>query len=645
MDEGGVLAEILTELRALRAEQRGGDPDARWMRLVLDHAPDAITVLDPHGVVLYANHLASRGDPQQVIQRDSAELIPDESRARWRAVLRGVAESGRADSCEIESISGYVWYTRLVPITHDGSVTSILCIGTDRTDQRRAERELRRTEEDLRMALEASKVGLWRWNVERDEFVWDAASRALFEPERVGPLRIADYLRHVHPEDRPRVAAALERARTTARWEHMEHRSTPSEDGETRWVLARGRAVTNERGEVTDILGASVDITRVKNLEQQLRQSQKLEAIGQLAGGIAHDFNNLILTIDLNADIAARDTTERDRSLENIRLAAERAAALTKQLLAFGRRQAYTMSAIDVQATIEDTLRLLRRVLPETIQIDFIPAQSLPRAQADRSGLEQILTNLCLNARDAMPNGGRLTIEVENVLVNGTYQESHPWAQPGRYVLLVVSDTGCGMAPEVRDRIFEPFFTTKEPGMGTGLGLSTVYGIVKQHDGMIHVYTELGRGTTFKVYLPVAERSAAEVRPKITSEPPGGTETILVVEDEPMLREIVSRVLERAGYTIITAADGEEAFTEFCAHRGEIALVLLDSVMPRKSGVEALKEIRSVDPDVPVILSSGYTDAWAAIEPSLEGVPLLEKPYDPDELVRVVRLAIDRRAG
>ena len=638
-----MLAEILRELQELRAERRAGDPDARWMRLVLDNALDAITIVDPDGTIRYANHMAGRGDPTKLVGHNTLDLVPAAARTRWRDLLRSVVDTGETKTCELESVSGYAWYARLVPIKEAGRVTSILNISTDLTPLREAERELHRTEQDLGMALEAARVGLWRWNIARDELVWDQASRELFRYEGDAPLTIADYLGCVHPEDRARVSKALDHARATGEWQHVEHRVAPRDSDETRWLLARARVLTNDRGEMTDILGAAVDITTVKSLEFQLRQSQKLEAVGQLAGGIAHDFNNLILVINLSAQAAELDPSEAESSLASIRHAADRAAALARQLLAFSHRHEFTISAIDVNASIESTLRLLRRVLPETIRVDFVPEHDLLPAQADAGGLEQILTNLCINARDAMERGGRLTIATANVVVDDRYRDSHPWAQPGPYVQISVTDTGAGMSSTVHNRIFEPFFTTKEAGRGTGLGLATVYGIIKQFHGIIDVDTTVGHGTTFKVFLPSARQHPLDEEAALPGVMTGGTETLLLAEDEQIVRDVLSQLLRRAGYSVITATDGDKALATFRDHRAEISLVLLDLVMPRMAASDALEEILQTDPEMPIILSSGYADAQALAGSTREGMVLLHKPFDAGELLQAVRSAIDRR--
>ena len=388
------------------------------------------------------------------------------------------------------------------------------------------------------------------------------------------------------------------------------------------------------------------DITQQKRLEEQIRHAQKMEAIGQLAGGVAHDFNNILQAIMGYAKLAAEGLSpgeSRYDDLEEIRTAAERAAALTRQLLIFGRRGILQPRDLDLNEVVANLIKMLRRVIGENVELDVIPGHDLGTVNADPGQMEQVLMNLCVNARDAMPEGGRITIETENILINSPYCQTHPWARQGRYVLLTVSDTGAGMSPEVQKRIFEPFFTTKGEGKGTGLGLATVYGIVKEHEGYVYVYSEVDKGTTFKVYLPVVNRRAASVGRKIEGPVPGGRERILLAEDDPKIRNMAVRILEGAGYAVLTASDGLEAARVFESEKDRVDLVLLDAVMPKMSGREVYARIKAVKPEVGVLFSSGY--ATESISPDFfrtEGVNLLQKPYSPDDLLRKVREALDR---
>jgi signal transduction histidine kinase len=425
-------------------------------------------------------------------------------------------------------------------------------------------------------------------------------------------------------------------------------------DGEVVWVARTGHGVI-EGGFLTTIWATVRDITEQKRarddrelLTKRLHRAERLKSIGLLAGGVAHDFNNLLLAILGNADIAAVEPTHAERvrdALAEIRRAGQRAAELTRQLLAFSQRQPTVQKPLDLNALLRTMARMLHRLLPASIELDFIPGHDLGTVLGDEAQLEQLVLNLCLNARDAMSDRGRLTIETQNVRINGEYCRTHPWARPGRYVLLIVNDTGRGIDEDDLEHIFEPFFTKKQLGRGTGLGLATVYGIVKQHEGMIQVYSEVEVGTTFKIYLPISEHEAAHLGPEVRPAPPGGTETILLAEDENQVRSIVARLLERAGYTVEVVADGAEAVSLFESDPARFDLVLLDVVMPTMNGREAGARMRSIRPDVLIVFSSGYTGTVLdGVDLQALGSPVLHKPYDPDHLLLTVRRAIDAGA-
>jgi CheY-like chemotaxis protein len=366
-----------------------------------------------------------------------------------------------------------------------------------------------------------------------------------------------------------------------------------------------------------------------------------------LAGGIAHDFNNLLTVISGNAQLGlARlqgDSPIRQRLVE-VEKAADRAATLTRQLLAFSRRQQLARKSINLHDTIHEIMKLLRRLIGEDVEVRFNSSANLAAVFADPSQVEQVMMNLAINARDAMPQGGQLLIETNNVTLDQIYLRNHPLAKAGRYVEIKISDTGTGMDEKTKAKIFEPFFTTKPIGKGTGLGLATVYGIVKQHDGLIEVYSEVGQGTSFKIYLPVAEQAIeAELQQK--EEPVEcGNETILVAEDEEPLRNLARSVLEDLGYTVLLASNGEEAVDIYNTNRDKIDLVILDVVMPRMGGHEASQQIRT-SRNIPVIFMTGYS-AEMVHNRFLEtaNMPLLQKPYSVAVLGRKVREVLDAAA-
>jgi signal transduction histidine kinase len=380
---------------------------------------------------------------------------------------------------------------------------------------------------------------------------------------------------------------------------------------------------------------------KAKSLEEQLHQSQKMEAIGRLAGGIAHDFNNLLTVIKGYSQLSLLDL-QKDNPLrgniEEIQKASQRAADLTSQLLAFSRRQILDLKVLDLNALLRNLDKMLHRLIGEDIELVTALGPDLGKVKTDPGQIEQMIMNLAVNARDAMPSGGKLTIETADVELDEAYARDHIAVKPGRYVMLSVSDTGCGMSPKVRERVFEPFFTTKEIGKGTGLGLSTVYGIVKQSEGSVWVYSEPGRGTTFKIYLPRVDEPLEAKRDKVAGEKlTHGSETILVVEDEEAVRTLAVRILERHGYIVLEACNGGEALCLCEQRKGPVHLILTDVVMPEMSGRQLVDQFRQVWQDSKVLYMSGYTDNTIVSHGVLEeGVNYIQKPFTPDALARKV---------
>ena len=404
--------------------------------------------------------------------------------------------------------------------------------------------------------------------------------------------------------------------------------------------------ILDEQGDITGFLAIQRDITERKVLEGQLRQAQKMEAVGRLAGGIAHDFNNLLTIIagysDMMLSRLAADDPLRAHVSE-IRIAGDRAASLTRQLLAFSRQQVLAPQVLDLNAVVANMDKMLRRLIGEHIDLVTVCEKRLWHVKADPGQLEQVIMNLAVNARDAMPKGGKLTLETANVELDGAYARAHVAVKPGRYIMLAVSDTGCGMDSETQSHLFEPFFTTKERGKGTGLGLSTVYGIVKQSGGNVWVYSELGRGATFKVYLPQVDEPLEEPRPvEARAVPARATETVLVVEDEVSVRSLVRGVLESRGYRVLEACHGADALSISDQHGGPIHLLLTDVVMPEMSGRDLASRVMPRRPEIRVLYMSGYTDDAIVHNGVLDaGTAFLQKPFTPDALARKVREVLD----
>ena len=382
-------------------------------------------------------------------------------------------------------------------------------------------------------------------------------------------------------------------------------------------------------------------------LQEELRQSQKMEAVGHLAGGIAHDFNNLLTVISGNCELSLLELKEGDSlkgNIEEIKAAVDRATSLTRQLLAFSRRQILDTKVLDLNTIIRDLDKMLRRVIGEDIELVTLLSDGVGTVKTDPGWMEQVIINLAVNARDAMPSGGKLIIETTNVELDESCAHSHVAMKPGRYVKLCVGDTGIGMSPEVREHLFEPFFTTKEKGKGTGLGLSTVYGIVMQSGGNIWVYSEPGLGTTFKIYLPRVDESFEEMREKVTREElPCGGETILVVEDEQDVRRLTVRVLERRGYRVLETSCGDDALVLSKKRKEPIHMILTDVVMPRMSGRQLADQLLPLHPKMKVLYMSGYTDNAIVHHGVLEeGINYIQKPFTIDGLARKVREVLEK---
>ena len=403
-------------------------------------------------------------------------------------------------------------------------------------------------------------------------------------------------------------------------------------------------------GQMLGVIGVALDITDRKHLADQLRVSQKMQAVGELAGGVAHDFNNLLMIVKGHAEMMLDRIVESSpahHNLEQIQSATDRAASLTRQLLAFSRKQVLQPKILDLNDVVAGMIKMFSRVIGENIDLTFLPGAKLAPVKADPGQMEQVLLNLVVNARDAMPDGGRLTIETCNVELDRVSASQHPVMEPGDYVMLIVTDTGCGMDAGTQARIFEPFFTTKGQGKGTGLGLATVYGVVKQSGGFIWVYSEVDHGTTFKIYLPQAaaglERGAGEKSAR-GAEP--GTETVLFVEDEESVRELVRDYLGKTGYRVLCAADGIQALEVAAAHRGPIHILVTDVVMPRLSGRELVTRITSARPDLKVLYISGYTDDSIFRHGVLEGgVAFLQKPFNLKDLAQKIRQVLAGEAS
>jgi PAS domain S-box-containing protein len=603
-------------------------------RSIAQASPDLVMLVARDGVIRFINWTLPEYTVDGVIGTSMYDYLPEEYRSRVQATIERVMTTGRPDRYETAHVTpeGRIsyWEARVEPVSRDGRVVGAAISSSNVTELQRE-------------AVERQRF----FNLSRDMLcVLDGDGRLLranpaFETtlgHGYDELAARPLPEWVHPDDRKRTENALRRLA-----------SEPFVDFENRCVRHDGEYRTISWRAVSDapsgrIYAVARDDTDRHELERRLLHSQKMDAVGRLAGGIAHDFNNLVLAIVGNVDFAAKELDQpavAAAHLDEIRKAARRAAELTRQLLAFSRRQPMQSESIDVNELTRDLLSLLRRLIPESIEIEFQAAADLPRVEADPAQIEQVLVNLCVNARDAMAGAGRLRIVTAVEQVSGGGAAADPALPAGAYVVLRVADTGPGIAPQVRERLFEPFFSTKSAEGGSGLGLATAYGIVEQHRGAIRVHSEPGAGATFEVLLPVTRREGTPKAGAQRGEAPGGTEILLVADDEAVVRAVVVEILKRAGYRVLTATAGAEAVEIYRERPGEIALVLLDVIMPGMRGPEAAAAIRAIDPDACVLFTSGYSDEAELAGHGIDPASILRKPYDPDVLLRRVREALD----
>lgn len=639
-------------------------------RLLFENSAEAALVIDGQGCFAAANleaeQLAGYGRTQ-LVGRRLAELLPAIDRERCdRAEVPG-KERGAVEcllirhdntsipvECVTRGLPGGYAHLSLRDITAQkreqeemrrshGELTLEL-IKTD-TTLREETAARRRADETLRAVVHAAPLGIIALDSDRRIRMWSRAAESMFawrEDEVFGkPLPL------VPAHERAEYETLLDQVETGGSAIGQEKRWL-RKDGSLLVVGLSATVLRNKAGKIDGTLILLSDRSERKAFEQQIQQSQKMEAIGQLAGGVAHDFNNLLTIINGYADLALPQLQTENpvrMPLQEIRKAGDRAAALTKQLLAFSRKQLLQPRVLDLNAVVTDVNKMLRRLIGEDMNLQMALGGNLGHVKADPGQLEQILINLAVNARDAMPRGGRLTIETRNVDLGENATQNHVEVPAGQYVLLAVSDTGCGMTPHVQQHLFEPFFTTKAPGKGTGLGLATVYGIVKQSGGHISVYSEQSIGTTFKIYLPRLD-AGAELAPPAEEAvaPRRGSETVLIAEDEPAVQAFTHEVLRSYGYQVMAAGSGEEALRLADEFGDKIDLLVTDVVMPGMSGRTLANSLHETWPGIKVLFLSGYTDTAMLRHGVLEDdVDFLHKPFRPDELARAVREVLDKR--
>jgi len=516
--------------------------------------------------------------------------------------------------------------------------------GEDLAMQRRTEEALRESEERYRTLVETSPDAIALSDTRGNILMTNHLCLTLVGHKSLEEMIGKNLIDLVVPQDKTLLAAAVGRVLETGSLRDL-GLTMLRVDGVPFPVELSASAIQDTMGKVKAFVIVMRDITERKRLEEQFRQAQRMEVVGRLAGGVAHDFNNLLTVIQGNAQFAMEALPPGNAAredIEEILKATDRAANLTRQLLAFSRHQVLQPQIVNPNALILEMDKMLRRLIGEDIELRTVPAPDLGYIQADPGQIEQILVNLAVNARDAMPNGGTLTVETANVALDEMYKGSHLDVIPGGFVMLAVSDTGIGMNEETKAHLFEPFFTTKDPSRGTGLGLATIYGIVKQHGGDLRVCSELGKGTVFRVYLPRVEgKTASSAQNGEDAGRPRGSETVLVVEDDPSVRNLVVRTLSNLGYTVLEAANGEEALKAAQEHANKVSLLLTDMIMPQMGGKELARRLVALNPQMRVLFASGYTEDAVTHHGILDkGMAFLPKPFTANDLARKVRQAL-----
>jgi PAS domain S-box-containing protein len=655
-------AELEREIGERRRAEASVKEREERIRLFLDSSAEGFYGVDLNGICNFANRACARllgfDDTKQMLGKDLHPLIhhtrPDGSpypkeECRIYQAFRRDEETHVADEVfwRTDGSSFPVEYWSY-PIRRAGQTIGAVVSFWDITERKQLEDRFRQAQLRLQEVVASSPAVLFTMAVEGEALrpTWTSANLTEMMGYPVEQVTSAWWLKNLHPEDREGVLRQIDqdlfsrnRVVSEYRFQHL--------DGKYRWVRAELRLLRDPAGNPHEVVGSWSDITERKQLEDQYRQAQKMEAIGRLAGGVAHDFNNLLTVINgygelLMSKLPAGDPAR--QLIQEVITAGNRAAGLTRQLLAFSRKAIIEPKLLNLQIVVSDLEKMLRRILGEDVRLATRFDPVLGTVKADVGQIEQVLVNLAVNARDAMPQGGELTIEVRNADLDESYTRDHAEARSGPYVLLAVSDTGCGMDEATMSHIFEPFFTTKGE-LGTGLGLATVHGIIKQSGGHVAVYSEVGHGTTFKVYLPRIEQQAATAKSHAgLAVLPHGTETLLLVEDEDGVRALSQHVLKSCGYTVLVARDGIEALRVAREHPGRIDLLVSDVVLPRIGGRELSKQIKEIHPEAKVLYVSGYTDDVVVRHGILEArVAFLQKPFGPAGLASKVREVLDSK--
>jgi len=662
-DSGDVEAAVVVNLdvtERIAAEEALAESEAR-LRALVDAIPDLIWLKDPRGIYLSCNPAFERffgareadifgKTDYDFVDKDLADFFREHDQ---KAMATGAPRMNEEYLIFADGSYEGDFETIKTPMRDsNGDIVGVLGIARDVSERKAVERALRENERRYKSTQQMGEVGNWEYDIPNETFWGSDEVRRMYGFDLLTDDFTVEEVESCIPE-RERVHQALVDLIEREKPYDIEFEIRPVDGSPMRIIRSIASLERDASGDPAKIMGVVQDITRQKEaeeekfkLESQLHQAQKLESVGRLAGGVAHDFNNILSVIIGYAELAMDDLDQSEPlygDLAEIVNAAKRSRNITRQLLAFARKETIAPEVLDLNDTVERLLKMLRRLIGEDIDLAWRPAPELWPIKMDPSQVDQILANLCVNARDAIKDVGKVTIETRNISIDAGNVDGHPWSQPGDFVLLTVSDDGCGMARETLDNIFEPFFTTKEVGRGTGLGMSTVYGITKQNNGFINVSSKPGQGTRFRIYLPRHGGGEAGIRrPSTKAVAPGNVETVLVVEDDPGILKLTARILEPLNYTLLTAGSPSEAIALAANHNGEIDLLITDVVMPDMNGRELSEALARTQPNLKTLFMSGYTADVIAHRGVLDSdAHFIHKPFSKKAFAVEVREALD----